>query len=65
MSAASVYAKVMRDKRMTKLHFTLPEYGFNSHVGYGTQAHIEAIKKHGVTDHHRKSFKPILALVKS
>jgi ribonuclease HII len=63
VSAASVYAKVLRDKYMTKLHFETPVYGFNNHVGYGTQTHIEALKLNGVSKHHRKSFKPIMKLL--
>lgn len=63
VSAASVYAKVLRDKYMTKLHFTSSQYGFKDHVGYGTQSHISAIKEYGVSAHHRKSFKPVLALL--
>ena len=63
VSAASVYAKVVRDKNMRKIHYVLPKYGFKDHVGYGTQKHIQAIKDHGVTEHHRKSFKPILELI--
>lgn len=63
VSAASVYAKVLRDRRMIKLHYELPEYGFKDHVGYGTQNHITALKKYGVSVHHRKSFKPIMELL--
>lgn len=63
VSAASVYAKVTRDRLMRKLHFTNPEYGFNKNVGYGTQGHIMAIKTYGITAHHRKSFKPIMELL--
>lgn len=63
VSAASVYAKVKRDKKMQFLHFELPEYGFNEHVGYGTQQHIAALKKHGASKHHRKSFKPIMDII--
>lgn len=63
VSAASVYAKVKRDKYMQKLHYEYPEYKFNDHVGYGTQIHISSLKKHGVTEHHRKSFKPIMDLL--
>jgi ribonuclease HII len=65
VSAASVFAKVKRDKYMTKLHFEMPQYGFKEHVGYGTQQHIVAIKEHGVSKHHRKSFKPIANLIGS
>lgn len=63
VSAASVYAKVIRDRKMTKLHYELPNYGFKDHVGYGTQAHILALKKYGVSKYHRKSFKPIMELL--
>lgn len=56
ISAASVVAKVYRDKEMQKLHKKYPEYGFDKHVGYGTTSHILAIKKHGLSAIHRKSF---------
>ncbi len=56
ISAASVVAKVYRDKIMQKLSIKYPEYGFDNHVGYGTAAHIAAIKKHGLSAVHRKSF---------
>jgi ribonuclease HII len=63
VSAASVYAKVLRDIAMQKLHYDFSNYGFKDHVGYGTQKHLELLKKHGVTIHHRKSFKPIMKLL--
>jgi ribonuclease HII len=63
VSAASVYAKVVRDKYMQKLHYELPQYCFNTNAGYGTQKHIIALKKFGVSKHHRKSFKPIMTLL--
>jgi len=63
VSAASVFAKVLRDRKMTQLHFEMPTYGFREHVGYGTSAHITALKEYGVTEHHRKSFKPIMKLL--
>ncbi len=63
VSAASVYAKVLRDRYMLKLHFKVPQYGFNKHVGYGTQTHIDALKKYGVSKYHRRSFKPIMELL--
>lgn len=56
ISAASVVAKVYRDNMMQKLHKKYPEYGFDKHVGYGTASHIAAIKKHGLSAIHRKSF---------
>ena len=63
VSAASVYAKVLRDRKMTKLHYEIPEYGFKDHVGYGTSEHIKALKRYGVSQYHRKSFKPIMKLL--
>ena len=56
ISMASIMAKVFRDRIMTKFALEYPEYGFDKHVGYGTRAHYEAIKKHGQTPIHRKSF---------
>lgn len=56
IALASIVAKVARDKRMVVLAKKFPHYGFEQHKGYGTRAHYEAIKKHGVTPHHRKSF---------
>lgn len=59
VSAASIVAKVKRDVYMTEKALDFPAYGFESHVGYGTATHILALKQHGLTDIHRKSFKPI------
>lgn len=59
VSAASVYAKVLRDRKMTELSLEHPEYGFDKHVGYGTKVHMEAIKQFGVTPLHRLSYKPL------
>lgn len=56
ISMASIMAKVTRDKIMTKYAKNFPEYGFDNHVGYGTKAHYDAIKKHGQTPIHRKTF---------
>lgn len=56
ISMASIMAKVMRDRIMTKYGKVYPEYGFENHSGYGTKAHYEAIKKHGITVLHRKTF---------
>lgn len=53
---ASIIAKVTRDKFMLKLHKKYPRYGFDKHKGYGTPAHILAIKKFGLSDVHRRSF---------
>ena len=59
VSAASVLAKVARDKFMVEQDKVFPDYGFASHVGYGTASHRVALEKHGVTTLHRKSFSPI------
>lgn len=59
VSAASIIAKVARDNYMIELSEKYPGYGFENHVGYGTAAHREAIKKLGLTPEHRQSFKPI------
>ncbi len=57
VSAASIAAKVVRDARMNDLAQHYPEYGFMSHVGYGTQQHREAIIRYGRTPLHRNSFR--------
>ena len=59
VSAASIIAKVERDRYMAKLGEEYPEYGFGSHAGYGVATHREAIEKHGVTSEHRLSFAPL------
>ena len=64
ISAASIIAKVARDKEMKALHEKHPEYGFASHKGYPTKAHREALEKHGLLDEHRKSFKPCAIYLK-
>lgn len=56
ISFASIYAKVSRDRLMTKLSKKFPEYLFEKHKGYGTKNHMEAIKAFGVSKHHRASF---------
>ncbi len=56
IAAASILAKVTRDNFMKELSKKYPNYGLERHKGYGTKDHIEAIKKYGVTDIHRKSF---------
>ncbi len=63
VSAASIVAKVARDKYMYDLGLKYPGYGFESHVGYGTAKHIAAINDLGVTPEHRKSFEPIKSMV--
>ena len=59
ISAASVIAKVTRDKMMEDLDKIYPMYGFKDNAGYGTKKHIEAIKEYGIIDEHRKTFKPV------
>lgn len=58
-AAASIIAKVTRDRLMQKYHKKYPQYGFDKHKGYGTPSHIIAIKNHGPCAIHRQSFKPI------
>lgn len=57
--AASVIAKVYRDDLMVQHAVTHPQYGFDSHVGYGTKRHARALEEYGVCDLHRRSYKPI------
>lgn len=59
IAAASIIAKVSRDRYMDEMDLKYPNYGFKLHKGYPTKAHIEAIEKYGVTDIHRLTFKPI------
>ena len=56
IALASIVAKVTRDRHMTRMAKRFPEYGFDSHVGYGTRAHYSAIKQHGLSPLHRKTF---------
>ena len=59
IAAASVIAKVERDRIMLQLHKTYPEYGFDKHKGYATKAHLAALHKYGPTPVHRRSFEPV------
>lgn len=63
VSAASIIAKVARDTYMEEQSEAYPEYGFKSHVGYGTAKHAQALIEYGVTPLHRKSFAPIAKLL--
>ena len=65
VSAASIIAKVARDKYMSELKGDLLNYQFEKHVGYGTKLHLEMLTKFGVSDVHRRSFKPIQSLLSS
>ncbi|WLS78185.1 ribonuclease HII [Erwinia pyri] len=59
ISAASIIAKVTRDREMAELDLQFPEYGFARHKGYPTALHMERLALHGVTPHHRRSFAPV------
>nr|WP_320143131.1 ribonuclease HII [uncultured Cohaesibacter sp.] len=59
IAAASIVAKVTRDHLMMRMGRAFPGYGLETHMGYGTKAHIEALDRLGVTIHHRRSFRPI------
>jgi ribonuclease HII len=62
IAAASIIAKVTRDRLMVALHEEYPNYGFNQHKGYGTAVHLAALRSHGATIHHRRSFAPVREL---
>nr|WP_298681999.1 ribonuclease HII [uncultured Dongia sp.] len=59
IAAASILAKVERDKIMSQLALTHTVYGWERNAGYGTAHHLSAIKSHGITPHHRRSFRPV------
>ena len=65
ISAASILAKVERDKYMVELDAVYPEYGFGKHVGYGTAAHQKAMEEFGLTPEHRRSFRPVREIAES
>ena len=65
ISAASIIAKVHRDKLMIKLSEKFKNYAWEKNFGYGTKAHIEGLKRFGITSHHRKGFKPIHKMLSS
>ncbi len=62
ISAASIIAKVTRDRIMVELDTQYPGYGFAGHKGYGTKQHLDALKKHGATPVHRQTFRPVAEL---
>jgi ribonuclease HII len=62
ISAASIIAKVTRDRIMVEMDAQYPGYGFAGHKGYGTKEHLSALKEHGPTPQHRQSFKPVYDL---
>jgi len=63
ISAASIIAKVTRDRMLQQLHEEFPQYGFASHKGYSTQEHLEALRTHGPCVHHRRYFAPVAVSV--
>ena len=63
ISAASILAKVYRDRLCQELHAQHPEYGFGGHKGYPTAAHLAALRAHGPCSQHRRSFAPVRALL--
>ena len=63
ISAASILAKVARDADMQALHRIHPQYGFDRHKGYPTAAHLAALRVHGVSTAHRRSFAPVRVLI--
>lgn len=63
IAAASILAKTIRDAGMLDLHATYPMYGFDRHMGYPTAVHLKALREHGVSPVHRRSFRPVAQLV--
>jgi len=63
IAAASIIAKVTRDRYMDEMDLKYPNYGFKGHKGYPTKSHIEAIEKYGITEIHRRTFKPIKTML--
>lgn len=61
--AASILAKVARDRRMLELHARWPHYGFDRHKGYPSPHHLEALKRHGPCPEHRRSYAPVRAVL--
>jgi len=62
IAAASIIAKVTRDRLMREIDREFPQFGFAKHQGYGTKAHLEALRIHGPCCHHRRSFQPVAQL---
>ena len=63
IAAASIIAKVTRDRIMLEMHKRYPEYGFDENKGYGAQSHMDALKKYGATPIHRKTYRPVADLL--
>ncbi|MDU7209633.1 MAG: ribonuclease HII, partial [Streptococcus sp.] len=64
IAAASIVAKVTRDRMMADYANDYPGYAFEKNVGYGTKEHLEGLKKYGITPIHRKTFEPIKSMLK-
>lgn len=62
IAAASILAKTSRDALMLAVHQAYPQYGFDRHMGYPTAAHLAALREHGASPHHRRSFGPVAQL---
>jgi len=64
ISAASILAKVHRDRWCAELHRQYPQYGFDAHKGYGTATHVAALRAHGACPQHRRSFSPVAEVLR-
>ena len=64
ISAASILAKVWRDRWCQEIHQAYPQYGFASHKGYGTVEHLTALRAHGACPEHRRSFRPVAEVLR-
>jgi len=64
ISAASILAKVWRDRWCQEFHLEYPQYGFATHKGYGTAEHLAALREHGVCPQHRRTFRPVAEVLK-
>lgn len=64
ISAASILAKVYRDRWCDEFHLQYPQYGFAGHKGYGTAAHLAALREHGACPQHRRSFAPVAEVLR-
>ncbi len=63
IAAASILAKVHRDRWCAEIDAAFPQYGFAAHKGYGTAAHLAALRAHGACEHHRRTFAPVAAVL--
>lgn len=64
ISAASILAKVYRDRWCAEFHLQYPQYGFAAHKGYGTAEHLAALRTHGACPQHRRSFRPVAEVLR-